>query len=185
PLQPQDDRGDPPPAGGGQGEVRRGRAVRIPPGAGPEWPVPVRLGAECRGSPAVGGPGGRLCLEDDLAATDVSAGESAAAVQGAVAIGASVPPPQGPAGGGADVPEGPGADGGAAVHPDLGADGAGADGAAGAAGDERPAAVWTVPGGSAERGADGPGADGGLQRLVHRDRPAEWGDRPPTGRADS
>src|SRR5262249_36989950 len=67
PVQPEDDRGDRPPPGGRQGEVRRGGAVRLPAQPGRGGPLPPRLGTERRGTGAVAGPGGRLRVEDQLA----------------------------------------------------------------------------------------------------------------------
>src|SRR5512135_1678893 len=100
--------------------------------------------------------GGRLCVEDQLGPRGIPSDEGVADVQGAEPGGASVPPPEGSAGGGPDVPEEPGADRGAALHPGLGVDGAGLDGAAGASRAEGSAAVRSVPRGSSQPGADGP-----------------------------
>src|SRR5206468_11195033 len=90
-----------------------------------------------QGTSAVAAPGRGLRAEDQPAGADPPPGRGAADVQGSKPGGAAVPPPERAAGGGPDVPEEPGADRGPAVRPGVGADGAGADGAAGTAGVKR------------------------------------------------
>ena len=68
PVQPEDDRGDPPPPGGGEGEVWRGGAVRLSSQSGRGRSLPARLGTGRRSALALVAAGGRVCAEDQLAA---------------------------------------------------------------------------------------------------------------------
>src|SRR5262249_39208526 len=136
PLQPDDPGDHPAPPGGGQGEVRRGGAVRVPTDPRPPGAVPPAVEGQRPSPGGVAAAGGGLRAEDQPAQPQRPAGEGAGQVQGAEPGGAADPPPERAAGGGAGVPEEPGADRRPAVHPGVGADAAGPDGAASAAGTE-------------------------------------------------
>ena len=72
----------------------------------------------------------------------------------------------------------------AAVHPGVGVDGLGADGAAGAAQPERQADVWPVSGESPSPAPTGPALLDVLRHAVHRDHQTSRRDLPTAGRPE-